>query len=306
MLHAYREAETASCLQSKEIIFAGDSVTRKLFFEFATSLDKSLHQTTLDPTKKHSDHDLRTKHGTRLKFAWDPFLNTTYTKSLLSAGKTKPALQNNSTQTPVPSMLVLGSGLWYLRYSNTSGGMSAWESNMESIFDTLVNLPKPADEVVILPVEHVVTPKLSAERASTMHPSDIEAMNSDLFHRINPPVANHGLFGDSPPPASTIPVSLPLAFNKMLHESLTEDGLHFSDALLQVQARILLNLHCNKVMPKSFPFNKTCCNRYPSPSLPHMAALVLIFLTGSLVALLIYNSSKCRSISLRAWRLRQL
>lgn len=302
MLHAYREAETVSCLQSKEIVFVGDSVTRKLFFEFATSLDKSLH---LDQTKKHSDHDLRTKHGTMLKFAWDPFLNATHTKTLLLAGKTKLPLQNNSTQAPVPSMLVLGSGLWYLRYSNTSGGMSAWESNMESIFDTLVNLPKPADEVVILPVEHVVTPKLSAERASTMHPSDIEAMNSDLFHRIHPPVANHGLFGDSPP-ASTIPISLPLVFNKMLHESLTEDGLHFSDALLRVQARILLNLHCNKVMPKSFPFNKTCCNRYPTPPLPHMAALVLVFLAGPLVVLVVYNSSKWCSISVRALRLRHL
>src|SRR6266545_3361153 len=280
MLYAYREAETASCLQSKEITFVGDSVTRKLFFAFATSLDKSLHQPTLERTKKHSDHDLRTRYGTKLKFAWDPFLNTTYTKRLL-ASKTKSALQNDSTQAPVPGMLVLGSGLWYLRYSNTSGGISAWESNMESIFDILVDLPKPADEIVILPVEHIVTSKLSTERASTMHPSDVEAMNSDLFHRINPPTANHGLFSDSPP-ASTIPVSLPLVFNKMLDESLTEDGLHFSDTLLRVQARILLNLHCNKVMPKSFPFNKICCNRYPSPSLPHMAVLVCIFLIGPL------------------------
>ena len=267
--------EASSCLHSKDIIFVGDSVSRKLFFEFARSLDYSLPELMLKGNQKHADHAFHTKYGTSLKFAWDPFLNTTFTKRLLEGGDRVP-----------PAMLVLGSGLWYLRYANTSGGIPAWESRMDDIF-SLMKKPNIADEVVILPVERVVTSKLSERRSSTMHPSDIEAMNSDLFHRINPPVERAGSL--KTPPLPPVPVSFPLAFNKMLDETMTEDGLHFSDIVLRMQAQILINLRCNDVMPKVYPFNKTCCNKYPSPSLPHMIALALVLLLGPFIALRSYN-----------------
>lgn len=279
ILHKYTETEASSCLHSKDIIFVGDSIARKLFFEFARSLDHSLPELSLKGSKKHADYEFHTKYGTNLKFNWDPFLNSTSTRRILEGGDQAS-----------PAMLVLGSGLWYLRYANISGGMPAWENRMDNIFNLLVNKPSPADEVVILPVEKIVTSKLSQERSSTMHPSDIEAMNSDLFHRINPPADRAGLLRTLP--SSRAPVSFPLVFNKMLDESMTEDGLHFSDVLLTMQARILINLRCNDVMPKVYPFNKTCCNRYPSPSLPHMIALALVFLIGPFIAFRIYNSGK--------------
>lgn len=290
MLYTYTEKEASSCLQSKEIIFIGDSVTRKLFFEFARSLDSSVAKIPLERAQKHSNHDLRTKYGTKLKFAWDPFLNTTYTRRILSLGEGKEATKNNLE--PPPSMLVLGSGLWYLRYANVSGGISAWESNMEWIFQSLSKGSKPADEVIIVPVEQIVTSKLSQERADTMHPSDIEAMNSDLYHRINPPSDSFYRYIRNSSSPSTIPVSFPLVFNKMLDDTLTEDGLHFSDTVLRIQARILLNLRCNDVMPKTFPFNKTCCNRYPTPTLTHMLALALVLLLGLFLAFRVRNSGK--------------
>ena len=112
-------------------------------------------------------------------------------------------------------MLVLGSGLWYLRYSNSSGGVPAWESRMEHIFHTLATKPKPADEVVILPVEDVVPSKLTTERALTMHPSDIDAMNSDLYHRINPPPDFKYSFVSPLRPI----MSLPLVFNQIDRKS---------------------------------------------------------------------------------------
>lgn len=279
VLHKYTETEASSCLHSKDIIFIGDSVSRKLFFEFARSLDSSLPELILKGNQKHADYEFRTKYGTSLKFAWDPFLNTTFTKRILEGGDRVP-----------PAMLVLGSGLWYLRYANASGGIPAWESRMDSIFNLLIKRPNPADKVIILPVERIITSKLSKERSSTMHPSDIEAMNSDLFHRINPPVDRAALLKTrSLPP---VPVSFPLVFNKMLDETMTEDGLHFSDIVIRMQARILINLRCNDAMPKVYPFNKTCCNKYPSPSLPHMIALTLVILIGPFMAFRVYNPGK--------------
>ncbi len=66
----------------------------------------------------------------------------------------------------------------------------------------------------------------------------------------------------------------------MLDPSQTEDGLHFSDAVVKVQANLLLNLRCNDVLPKVFPLDKTCCRSYPWPSALHFLVLVVVVLWG--------------------------
>ncbi|KAF8807317.1 O-acetyltransferase [Phlegmacium glaucopus] len=274
MLHKYKDKEASACFRSKELIFIGDSVTRKLFFQVAQLLDRSLPSVPPDNAGKHADHRFHTTSGTDLTFAWDPFLNTSYTQSVLLQTR------DNNTSKPLssPAMLVLGSGLWYLRYSDSSGGIRSWESRIDHIFHSLATNPKPADQVVILPVEHIIPSKLTKERASTMHPPDIDAMNSDLYHRINPP-SEHFKYSFSSP-SRPIAASLPLVFNQMVDESLTEDGLHYSDTVIKIQANILLNLQCNDKLPKTFPFNKTCCNRYPWPSVLHLLVLGLVVLSG--------------------------
>ena len=273
-LHKYEEKEASACFRSKELIFIGDSVTRKLFFQVVQVLDRSLPGVPPSDTGKHANHRFHTTSGTDLTFAWDPFLNSSYTQSVLLKSR------DNDTIKPLPSpaMLVLGSGLWYLRYSNSSGGVPAWESRIEHIFHSLATNPKPADEVVILPVEHIISSKLTPERASTMHPSDIDAMNSELYHRINPPSDDFKYSFTSL--ERSVTASLPLVFNQMVDESLTEDGLHYSDAVIRAQANILLNLQCNNKLPKTFPFNKTCCNRYPWPSALHLTVLGLVVFSG--------------------------
>ncbi|KAF8168192.1 O-acetyltransferase [Crassisporium funariophilum] len=292
MLHPYLEKEASSCLRSKEVIFIGDSVTRKLFFQLSRLLDPSLPNSPSDDTRKHSDHTFYTKHGTNLTFTWDPFLNTSYTQWILAESRSHEVTRGDL---PPPAMLVLGSGLWYLRYANSSGGISSWESKMDEIFDKLASNPKPADEVVILPVEQVVGSKLSTERASSMHASDIDAMNSDLYHRINPPSKDfkHAFSSLSSPPS----ISLPLVFNQMLHESLTEDGLHFSDTLIKIQANILLNLRCNDRLPKTFPLNKTCCSRYPWPSVLHLILIAAVVLSGPYMLYKTYSLGSARFAS---------
>ena len=67
---------------------------------------------------------------------------------------------------------------------------------------------------------------------------------------------------------------------RSVDKSLTEDGLHYSDTVIKIQANILLNLQCNDKLPKVFPFNKTCCNRYPWPSTVHLFVLGLVVLSG--------------------------
>ena len=270
-LHKYEEKEASACFRSKELTFIGDSVTRELFFQVVQVLDRSLPSEPPNDAGKHANHRFHTTSGIDLTFSWDPFLNSSYTQSVLLKSRN----DDTTHSLPSPAILVLGSGLWYLRYSNSSGGVPAWESRIEHIFHSLATNPKPADEVVILPVGHIISSKLSPERAKTMHPSDIDAMNSDLYHRINPPSDDFKYSF-----TRSVTASLPLVFNQMTDESLTEDGLHYSDAVIKAQANILFNLHCNNKLSKTFPFNKTCCNRYPWPSAIHLTVLGLVVLSG--------------------------
>lgn len=274
MLHPYTDKEASTCLDSRPLVFIGDSITRKLFFQTAHILDSTLPTSPPDDQHKHSDHILRTKAGSQVSFFWDPFLNSSRTRNTVLVSR-EETVSKSSFEMQRPALLVLGSGLWYLRYANTSGGLPSWEANMEFVLNSLARGDtRPADEVVVLPVEQIVTPKLSYERANSMRSSDIDAMNSDLLHRIHP---SGGVFSGHPP---SIPVSLPLVFNQMLDPSSTEDGLHFSDALIRIQANILLNLRCNDVLPKRFPLNKTCCRSYPWPSALHLIVLGLAVLWG--------------------------
>ncbi|KAH6917482.1 O-acetyltransferase [Coprinopsis sp. MPI-PUGE-AT-0042] len=258
MLHPYGAKDGATCLATRDIAFVGDSVTRKLFFQFAHLLDPSLPTSPKKDDQKHQDHELRTANGTRISFYWDPFLNGTYITTILG-----PTPSNHERHPP--ALLALGSGLWYLRYAKASGGIPGWGANIENIFNKLSDPSRmAADSIVMLPVEEVVANKLSPERGLTMHSSDIDAMNSDLLHRA----AQHALL--SGPSA----VHIPMVFNSMLDPSATEDGIHFNDLVVQKQANILLNLRCNDELPKRLPYSKTCCNGYPWPNLIHTILLV--------------------------------
>lgn len=293
MLHSYQTKDASTCLASRQVVFIGDSVTRKLFFQFGQVIDNTLPKAPTDDQQKHSDHSLRSKAGTRLEFYWDPYLNTTHTQNLLNPPKdTVGGGTGNTTEGSLfnkPSLLVIGSGLWYLRYPD-SGGLSAWEAKIESTVDALTRGPKPADEVVLLPVEEVVPAKLSRERASSMQLPDIDAMNSDLFHRIHPPQSDSSrLFSAQP---LSLPISMPLVFNKMLDSTETEDGLHFSDKLVKIQANILLNLRCNDGLPKIFPLDKTCCRAYPRPSSLQIIILAVAILWGPYTMFSAYQSGQ--------------
>jgi hypothetical protein len=277
MAFSYRPSDVTTCLSSTQVVFIGDSVTRKLFFQFAHLVDPSLSQEPPDDDSKHNNHSLQSNNKISLTFLWDPFLNSSYSQFVHSSGNDRVI-----SSVDRPSLLVIGTGLWYLRYSNGSGGLPAWESRIESVLETIrLANPKLADEIVFLPIEEPVTSKLSPERASTIHPSVVEAMNSDLYHRIYQSTDDSAgfLFHSRPLPL----VSLPLVFNQMLDPTQTDDGLHFSNAIVRAQANLLLNLRCNDRLSKHFPMDKTCCSSYPTPSTINMFLVAVLVLWGPIL-----------------------
>jgi hypothetical protein len=212
-------------------------------------------------------------------------------------------------------MIIMGSGLWYLRQPS-SGGLAAWGSMIHNLFEALkihqgspptalltpwdkmdagsgVILPgmlpssphdkeeeaevimpgvekrspqpqqsRPAssasstprspgkgitDTFIFLPVSLPVDELLNPWRAETIVHTDVEAMNADLYARLNHP---------NPPP-----VIIPAVFNQVLVDGETEDGLHFSEKIVRKQAELLLSWRCNDVM-RHDGSEGICCRRY--------------------------------------------
>lgn len=271
MIHQYKPNDVTSCLASRRVVFAGDSITRQLYYSFAHAADPSLPSGPPSNGEKHADVTLRTKGGTSLLFYWDPYLNGTRALDVV----------HSRTKIGRPALAVFGSGLWYLRHGDAAGGIAAWEAMIDETYSTISqNVDNIADQIVWLPVEKPVFSKLSVERAATIHPANVEAMNADLIHRVTPPPPSFSWSSEyvvpSKPSKRKVPISLPVAFNLMLDDSQTTDGLHFSATIIKAQANLLLNMRCNDVLPKRFPFDKTCCTSYPVP--PFMEILVLFVL----------------------------
>jgi len=285
MTHNYKEKDIGTCMKARRVVFIGDSVTRQLFFSFAHKADASLPVRPASDAEKHIDYTYRSKSGVDFNFYWDPYLNTTYTQDVLSATANfaEPGQPRDSQP---PLMLILGSGLWYLRHSDLTGGLPAWSKRIETTFNAISKGgSKIASTVVFLPVEAVVVEELREDRRLSMHPADIEAMNADLSNRIAPPTislwSHDGtLVGGGAPSTPPLPIAFPLAFNKMLDASQSTDGLHFSSTITSAQINVLLNYQCNEALPTKFPRDHTCCRAYPTPSYLQLLVLFVVVAWG--------------------------
>jgi hypothetical protein len=230
------------------------------------------------------------------------YLNSTHLATILSNPYTLNSVMTHPNP-PQPALLVLGSGLWYLRHPS-SGGIASWEARIDQVFSQIARGSDPAgatvlaDDIVFLPVPAVVPEKLSDERREVLLPSEIDAMNSDLLARLSP--ISSSLFFSTPKSAITRPspplVHLPLSFNDLLDESQTTDGLHYSPMILKVKAQLLLNLQCNDRLSKDFPMDKTCCRRYPGvQSVVQSVVLVMLVCWVSVGKLLEKRLGECVS-----------
>lgn len=271
MLHSYSPKTVAPCLNGRKIVVTGDSVARELYWGFMKVLDPTFVVPTgaAAEAAKHSDFT-NLVAGVDAEFIWDPYANATKTLELLQG--------QAGTEGQRPALLVVSTGLWYLRQP-TSGGISTWQKAVDRVFEA--THPKHravADEVVLLPVEETINSMLSAERRASLTPEGEAQMNAYLRSRL-PPFTS----------SSISELSIPYVFNSMtggdylpLAKKHTEDGLHFDNGIMKTQANILLNLRCNDVLPKKFTFDKTCCNQYPAPNWVQAAVILVVLIWGPL------------------------
>lgn len=207
----------------------------------------------------------------------DPFLNTTQTTDYLARADSDPT-----------ALLVLGSGLWYLRHPS-SGGIGAWMTMVDKTISSILDaqpktsshlLPPPilkpgqpgiAESIIFLPVTQPVDGRLSSDRAETISHVDVEAMNSGLTARL---LTSH-TSGLTPSVQTTAPIVIPSVFNQLLVPEETEDGLHYSTEMVRKQAEILLGYRCNNAAETQ---SGNCCRRERRTTLVQI--LVLAFVCG--------------------------
>ncbi|KAG1470371.1 hypothetical protein G6F56_002723 [Rhizopus delemar] len=230
MMHNYKPLEISTCLNHSRIVYVGDSIIREQFFSAVKLIDPETDTSGEAHTDKRYEFS---KENLIYEFWWDPYLN-----------------QTSFLHTPRPSLLVMGTGLWQVRYLEEAY-YDEWKSSVDRVLN-LIKTRSIADAVLLAPVEIPQYDKLGQERANTMTIEKISTMNAYLKKRQEENGVDFGI---------------PFVWNdvSLLAKDVTEDGLHFNSVVTKVQAQIALNFRCNNQLEKSFPMENTCCFDYPKP-----------------------------------------
>ncbi|ORX37217.1 10 TM acyl transferase domain found in Cas1p-domain-containing protein [Kockovaella imperatae] len=275
--------------RKRQVLFIGDSLVRELYFALVRKVDGKKGKVPEGweaEAEKHTDRSMTLDDGVSsvsIDFWWDPYLNASRTIAQLSEVPETPA-----------SLLVLGSGLWYLRYPE-SGGLGAWGLMVHDTFERLkthqgsptIPLVNPWDSMNIqsgfsfpgLLPEFGSQPSKSPLR-TRQSTSQFAIADAVVFLPVTEPIEsklseeraqtildtdveamNADLYARLTHP-NPPPLVIPSVFNKMLVEAETKDGLHFSNKITNYQAEILLGWRCNDVM-RDTTSPGLCCSRYP-------------------------------------------
>ena len=293
MMHEYNAGDLTTCLNSRRVVFIGDSVIRQIFWAFAAKLD-----VRGQGENKHSRISVNA-HGIRAEFIWDPYLNTSVLHqevSLIAAAMS--GSRNDSVNRA--AILLMGGGLWNARYLGENS-YHQFEKSIGEIIRALQDgdtsgvrlspLGQSSEAVddlaVIAPIQIPRYDALSPERARTITPSRVKPMFQCLQQiSVRQDIAVAWSF-----PYMTW--RQPLAYDK--------DGLHVNGAVASRMADVLLNVRCNAVLRQSnvkgYPMDKTCCNKYQQPNWTQ--SVILIVSLGLLPVLVLLTSKGENCISIR-------
>ncbi|KAI8095158.1 10 TM acyl transferase domain found in Cas1p-domain-containing protein [Thamnidium elegans] len=248
----YGTQDISHCIGHSKVIYIGDSIMREQYYSMAEFLGLT------KPSRQQIHEDQTTyskKHDVTFEMWWDPYLNTSKTIDLLK-GKSKTK----------PSILIMGSGVWYMRRTGANY-LSGWKEAIDRIFDG-ASQHTIADRILLSPVEIVQRDLLSKERINTLTHDKITIMNNYLKERENT------LYNP------VTPLVVPFVWNEIVISSKNQtlDGLHFLEPVTRAQAQLALNYRCNEQLaPKTFPMDTTCCFTYPTP-VWYQSTIFLFFL----------------------------
>ncbi|KAI8089980.1 10 TM acyl transferase domain found in Cas1p-domain-containing protein [Halteromyces radiatus] len=241
MIHNYKAEEIATCLNHSRVLYIGDSIMREQFY----SMNKLTHSLDIEGPLHIDRKYISEKHGLVYEFWWDPYINQTRTIDLL---------KGQDTTGDKPSLLVIGSGIWYERRLSDDTYLDEWKRAVDRVFDGVQSTDTIADAVMLSPVEIPQFDRLNADRQRLLTLDKTTIMNNYLHQRelsVRP----------------KLPFAVAFVWNTIATSTvnITLDGLHYLSPVTTPQAQIALNYRCNQQLPKHYPIDTTCCIIYPSP-----------------------------------------
>ena len=256
MAKTYRANDIAQCLEKTHVIYIGDSIMREQYYAMSGLLN--IPKPERDAI--HIDQKIHyTKKDITVEIWWDPYLNTTRTIDLL-AGKS----------TIKPSLLVIGSGIWYMRRTG-SNYLQLWKEAVDRVFDGAIH-HSVADRIMLSPVEIVERDKLIPIRNQTLTEPKIHIMNNYLREKES---SLHTL---------VTPLVVPFVWNEIVTSSTnqTVDGLHFKTPVTTAQTQLNLNYRCNQQIVKpSFPKRNHLLFCLPFTKMVSVYLVFLLFNLGA-------------------------
>lgn len=280
-MYEYKAKDVSNCLESRRLIYAGDSTTRQIFWATAKKLDQAAAEKDLLTSDKHGDLSFTTM-GVQLEFIWDPFLNSSKLyKELLAYRDTQSATRRDtSNATDSAALILVGAGLWHARHLEVSP-LKVFRDAVDAIipFMNHTNNDAGADAshqhlsgehgsgnlLLLAPVQVPLYESLSPSRAASIVPEKIKPMN-EYLQQLS---VHQG--------ADVI-----WSFSRMTNRekfAYEESGLHVVENVANRKADVLLNLRCNADAANhgGYPFDRTCCSNYSRPGWVQWAVLVTGF-----------------------------
>ncbi|KAH7123009.1 10 TM acyl transferase domain found in Cas1p-domain-containing protein [Dactylonectria macrodidyma] len=275
MLRNYKKDDIHTCFGDRSLVFSGDSTTRQVFWAVASLLDPEKADQGRAHAGSHQDYDIDFD-GIHMKQIWNPYLETgdlnpnlTHELQLFSDEKHHPV---SIDEQKGPGLIMLGAGSWFVLRMMTHESLTSFQTAFDNVTDLLhlQDLPTfgtspmdPTDgvgnEIFVAPVAHPFYNDLPSYRTGPngIHKVEVDAINEYLVDME----AKHN-------------IRLLESFPELSHgqpdaiEDRTETGFHVVDAVAEAKAQILLNLRCNAKLDQlqGYPYNKTCCTDYGSPT----------------------------------------
>lgn len=238
-------------------------MVRELFWAITRSIDSGKSLPVPSETEKHSDiHVTINKSNIRVDFYWDPYLNSTGFEHAF----------NIPEDVEKSAITIVGTGLWFAK-NVLSEPFAMWKVAIDDLVLASSWRRKEdatSDLFIMLPVLEPDWTRLSSERKS-IKPDVLSRMNCYLENISAKNLAN-----------------VALSFKDMLSTAspdITHDkaGLHLVDEVTSAQAQLLINLRCNDNLPKKFPFDSTCCYKYPPPNYQQLIFFASVLLVIPIV-----------------------
>ena len=266
-MHEYNAKDISSCLESRKIVFAGDSTIRQIFWATARKLDARGADAAQHDAEKHEDLTF-CRAGVTINFIWDPFLNTSVLHQHLAAHRDAQdqKLRHKNEVGKSAAITLIGGGLWYAQHFGThslehfkeSLDTVTWLTNhgehgdsSQQIEPSFPHRPKPDALLVYAPAQVPWYESLSPPHGATLTAGNINPLN-EYLQEIS---IQRGVL-----------VAWSYILMTLTRKSAYEDdGLHVIDTVARRKADVLLNLRCNAELTRKtkYPMDKTCCSDYP-------------------------------------------